>query len=299
MNKMKKNDYFIDVSSYQPADLTSICQAAGTRKTIIKVSEGTGYLSPNRFTQAQTSEPVGYYHFARFGGNVSQAVAEANCFLANLPTKVPYLVCDYEDGASTSKQANTNAVLAFMDKCAQAGYKPIYYSYKPYTLANVDYQQILAKYPNSLWIAAYPNYNVTPDPVWEIFPSMDGIRWWQFTSTGIAGGLDKNVVLLDDEQAASSTEKQEEISEEEEDMLNFVMRSKSGKQGYVGCVNGSIFGIGDIGTVGALQDAGCKHLVLDDGDFDRLINSQKLDDDKRNEVLKVALENVANTIKNK
>ena len=196
---MKKNDYFIDVSSYQSADLTAICQAAGTRKTIIKVSEGTGYLSPNRFKQTETSEPVGYYHFARFGGNVSQAVAEANYFLANLPTKVPYLVCDYEDGASTSKQANTNAVLTFMDKCAQAGYKPIYYSYKPYTLANVDYTQIIAKYPNSLWIAAYPNYNVTPDPIWDIFPSMDGIRWWQFTSTGIAGGLDKNVVLLDDD----------------------------------------------------------------------------------------------------
>lgn len=296
---MKKNDYFIDVSSYQSADLTAICQAAGTRKTIIKVSEGTGYLSPNRFKQTETSEPIGYYHFARFGGNAGQAVAEANYFLANIPAKVSYLVCDYEDGASTSKQANTDAILAFMDKVASAGYKPIYYSYKPYTLANVEYQQILAKYPNSLWIAAYPNYNVTPDPVWDIFPSMDGIRWWQFTSTGIAGGLDKNVVLLDDEQAASSTEKQEEIVEDEEDMLNFVMRSKSGKQGYVGCVNGAIFGIGDIGTVKALQDAGCKHLTLDDGDFQRLIESQKIDDDKRNEVLKVALENVANTIKNK
>lgn len=299
MNQMKKNDYFIDVSSYQSVDLTAICQAAGTRKTIIKVSEGTGYLSPNRFKQTETSEPVGYYHFARFGGNVSQAVAEANYFLANIPAKVPYLVCDYEDGASTSKQANTNAVLAFMDRCAQAGYKPIYYSYKPYTLANVDYHQILAKYPNSLWIAAYPNYNVTPDPVWSIFPSMDGIRWWQFTSTGIAGGLDKNVVLLDDEQTASSEKQETSTDEEEEDMLNFVMRSKSGKQGYVGCVNGAIFGIGDIGTVGALQDAGCKHLVLDDGDFDRLINSQKLDDEQRNKVLQVALENVANTIKNK
>lgn len=298
---MKKNDYFIDVSSYQSADLTAICQAAGTRKTIIKVSEGTGYLSPNRFKQTETSEPVGYYHFARFGGNVSQAVAEANYFLANIPAKVPYLVCDYEDGASTSKQANTAAILAFMDKCSQAGYKPIYYSYKPYTLANVDYHQILAKYPNSLWIAAYPNYNVTPDPIWDIFPSMDGIRWWQFTSTGIAGGLDKNVVLLDDEQTASSTEKQEEIetNEEEDDMLNFVMRSKTGKQGYVGCVNGAVFGIGDIGTVKALQEAGCKHLMIDDSDFQRLLDSQKIDDEKRNEVLKIALENVANTIKNK
>lgn len=296
---MKKNDYFIDVSSYQSANLTAICQAAGTRKTIIKVSEGTGYLSPARVTQTQTSEPIGYYHFARFGGNVNQAVAEANFFISNLPAKVPYLVCDYEDGASGSKQANTDAVLAFMGKCAQAGYKPIYYSYKPYTLANVDYTQIIAKYPNSLWIAAYPNYNVTPDPIWEIFPSMDGIRWWQFTSTGIAGGLDKNIVLLDDEQTVSSENKKTSTDEEEEDMLNFVMRSKSGKQGYVGCVNGAIFGIGDISTVTALQNAGCKHLTLADGDFDRLINSQKLDDEKRNEVLKVALENVANTIKNK
>lgn len=295
---MKKNDYFIDVSSYQPADLTNICAQAGTRKTIIKVSEGTGYLSPNRVTQTQTSEPIGYYHFASFSGDVNQAVAEANFFISNLPAKVPYLVCDYESGASADKQANTNAVLAFMDRCAQAGYKPIYYSGKPFTLKNIDYQRILAKYPNSLWIAAYPNYNVTPDPVWSIFPSMEGLKWWQFTSTAIAGGLDKNVVLIDDD--VTETKKQETVNDtEEEDMLNFVMRSKSGKTGYVGCVNGSVFGIGSIDTVTALQNAGCKHLVLDDGDFDRLINSQKLDDEKRNEVLKVALENVANTIKDK
>ena len=298
---MKKNDYFIDVSSYQPADLNNICAQAGTRKTIIKVSEGTGYLSPNRVTQTQTSEPIGYYHFARFSGNVNQAVAEADFFISNLPAKVPYLVCDYEDGASGNKQANTNAVLAFMDRCAQAGYKPIYYSYKPYTLKNIDYQQIIAKYPNSLWIAAYPNYEVTPDPVWSIFPSMDGVRWWQFTSTGLAGGLDKNVVLLDDDE--TETKKPETVNvvndTEEEDMLNFVMRSKSGKQGYVGVVNGGVFGIGDIGTVVALQEAGCKHLMIDDADFDRLLESQRLDDEKRNEILKVALENVANTIKDK
>lgn len=294
---MKKNDYFIDVSSYQSADLNNICAQAGTRKTIIKVSEGTGYLSPNRITQAQTSEPIGYYHFARFSGNVNQAVAEANFFISNVPTKVPYLVCDYEDGASGDKQANTNAVLAFMDRCAQAGYKPIYYSYKPYTLKNIDYQQIIAKYPNSLWIAAYPNYNVTPDPVWDIFPSMEGIKWWQFTSTGLAGGLDKNVVLIGDETEPT---KQETVNDtEEEDMLNFVMRSKSGKTGYVGVVNGGVFGIGDIGTVTALQEIGCKHLMIDDADFDRLIQSQKLDDEKRNEILKVALDNVANTIKEK
>ena len=294
MYLLRKNEYFIDVSAYQTETLDKEKQASGTDKTIIKVSEGLAWISTKAQKQSENSNPIGYYHFARFGGDSEQAKNEALFFINNLPSKkVSYLVCDYEDGASANKTANTQAVLTFMRVIREHGYKPIYYSYKPYTLANLDdYHNILKEFPNSLWIAAYPDYQIRNEPTWQIFPSLDGIRWWQFTSNAMLGGLDKNVVLLDDE-------KEENTEEEEEDMLNFVMRSKSGKQGYVGCVNGAIFGIGDIGTVTALQDAGCKHLMIDDGDFDRLLNSQKIDDEKRNEVLKVALENVANTIKDK
>ena len=295
---LRKNDYFIDVSAYQTETLDKEKQASGTDKTIIKVSEGLGWISTKAQKQSENSTPIGYYHFARFGGDTEQAKNEALFFINNLPSKkVTYLICDYEDGASSDKTANTQAVLTFMRVVREHGYKPIYYSYKPYTLTNLDdYHNILNEFPNSLWIAAYPDYQIRNEPTWQIFPSMDGIRWWQFTSNAMLGGLDKNVVLLDDEQ----TEKQETVTNEEEnEMLNFVMRSKSGKQGYVGCVNGAIFGIGDIGTVTALQDAGCKHLMIDDDDFTRLLNSQKIDDEKRNEVLKVALDNVANTIKDK
>ena len=295
---LRKNDYFIDVSAYQTETLDKEKQASGTDKTIIKVSEGLGWISTKAQKQSENSTPIGYYHFARFGGDTEQAKNEALFFINNLPSKkVTYLICDYEDSASANKTANTQAVLTFMRVVREHGYKPIYYSYKPYTLTNLDdYHNILNEFPNSLWIAAYPDYQIRNEPTWQIFPSMDGIRWWQFTSNAMLGGLDKNVVLLDDEQ----TEKQETVTNEEEnEMLNFVMRSKSGKQGYVGCVNGAIFGIGDIGTVTALQDAGCKHLMIDDDDFTRLLNSQKIDDEKRNEVLKVALDNVANTIKDK
>lgn len=294
---MHKGDYFIDVSAYQTDTLTKEKQASGTDKTIIKVSEGLSWLSPKAENQSENSNPIGYYHFARFGGDSEQAKKEALFFINNLPSKkVTYLVCDYEDGASPNKIANTQAVLTFMRVVSKHGYKPIYYSYKPYTLVNLDaYHKILNEFPDSLWVAAYPDYQIRNEPTWQIFPSMDGVRWWQFTSNAMEGGLDKNVVLIDDEEPKEENKE----NEEEEDMLNFVMRSKSGKQGYVGCVNGAIFGIGDIGTVTALQNAGCKHLMIDDGDFDRLLNSQKIDDDKRNEVLKVALENVANTIKNK
>lgn len=271
---MKKDDYFIDVSAYQPGDLTDICNASGTRNTIIKVTEGTGWLSPVVTQQTNTSNCVGYYHFARFGGDVGLAQAEADFFISNLPSKPRYLVCDYEDSASGNVQANTDAVIAFMDKCKQAGFEPIYYSYKPYTLANVYIDQVTAKYPNSLWIAGYPNYEVTPEPCWGVFPSMDNIRWWQFTSTGIAGGLDKNIVLIDDEVTSSSN------VEEEDENMNFVVRSQSGSTGYVAVVNGRVFGVGDIETVTQLQSAGAKHLNLPDADFDRFLVSQSRDSEE-------------------
>lgn len=294
---MHKDKYFIDVSTYQTDTLVKEKQASGTDKTIIKVSEGLSWLSPKAEIQSENSDPIGYYHFARFGGDIELAKNEALFFINNLPSKkVRYLVCDYEDGASADKTANTQAVLAFMRVIREHGYKPIYYSYKPYTLVNLDdYHNILNEFPNSLWIAAYPDYQIRNEPTWQIFPSMDGIRWWQFTSNAMQGGLDKNVVLINDDEPKE--ENKENV--EAEDMLNFVMRSKSGKQGYVGCVNGAIFGIADIGTVQALQEAGCKHLMIDDGDFQRLLESQKIDDETRNKVLQVALENVANTIKNK
>ena len=284
---LQKGDYFIDVSAYQSADLTGICQASGTNNTIIKVSEGVGWLSPVMAQQTSTSNCIGYYHFARFGGDVATAQAEANYFVNNLPSHPRYLVCDYEDGASGDKQANTNAVLAFMDICKANGFEPIYYSYKPYTLANVYVNQITARYPNSLWIAAYPNYDVTPHPVWEIYPDMSHTKWWQFTSTGIAGGLDKNVVIVGD-----SFKKKKE----EEDIMNFVVRSESGTEGWVAVVNGRVFGIGSMGTVDSLEGLGAKRLQLDDGDFKRFLESQARDSEEVSKAINEASASVVKAI---
>ena len=191
---MKKNDLFIDVSSHNGYDITGILNDMGTQNTIIKISESTTYINPCLSAQIEQSNPVGFYHFAWFGGDVEEAEREARYFLANVPTQVPYLVLDYEDHASGDRQANTDACLRFMQIIADAGYKPIYYSYKPFTLNNIDYQQILAEFPNSLWIAGYGLNDGNAD--FEYFPSMDGIRWWQYSSNP----YDKNIVLLDDEE---------------------------------------------------------------------------------------------------
>lgn len=191
---MQKNDLFIDVSSHNGYDIIGILEQMGTTNTIIKISEGTTYLNPCLSAQVEQSNPIGFYHFAWFGGDVEQAEAEARYFLDNVPQKVKYLCLDYEDHASDDAQANTDACIRFMEILKENGYEPIYYSYKPFTLNNIYYEQILAKFPNSLWIAGYGLNDGNAD--FEYFPSMDGIRWWQYSSNP----FDKNIVLLDDDE---------------------------------------------------------------------------------------------------
>ena len=136
------------------------------------------------------------YIWYQVGSDISKAKQCMDYFLPRVQTpKRSIVALDYEDGASCNQSANTDAILYGMRRIEQSGYTPIYYSYKPYTLAHVDYKRILAEFPNSLWIAAYKDYNVTTVPDYRYFPSMDGVAQWQFTSCYRAGGLDGNVDL--------------------------------------------------------------------------------------------------------
>ena len=129
-------------------------------------------------------------------GNMDIAKHTMDYFLPKIQTpKGSIVALDFEHGASSDRNANTETILYGMRRIKQAGYTPMYYSYKPFTLQYVDYQRIIKEFPNSLWIAWYPSYNVTPEPLYNYFPSMDGVAIWQFTSTYIAGGLDGNVDL--------------------------------------------------------------------------------------------------------
>lgn len=130
------------------------------------------------------------------GGNSQLGQFALDYYLPKVQTpKGSIVALDYEDGASGDVNANTDAILYGMRRIRNAGYTPMYYSYKPYTLAHVDYKRIIAEFPDSLWIAAYPNYLVTSKPNYAVFPSMDGVALYQFTSTYVAGGLDGNVDL--------------------------------------------------------------------------------------------------------
>ena len=136
------------------------------------------------------------YIWYQVGGDKQAAKKCMDYFLPRVQTPKGSLVAlDYEDGASASVSANTDAILYGMRRVKQSGYTPVYYSYKPYTLSHVDYKRILAEFPSSLWIAAYKDYSITTTPDYAYFPSMDGVAQWQFTSMYRAGGLDGNVDL--------------------------------------------------------------------------------------------------------
>ncbi|MGO5155653.1 LysM peptidoglycan-binding domain-containing protein [Ligilactobacillus ruminis] len=191
-----------DLSRYQ-----GYTAVKGQASDEFAISQIGGINSSGIYTQATYQSQVASgiaqglrmhtYIWYQVGGDKQAAKQCMDYFLPRVQTpKRSIVALDYEDGASCDQSANTDAILYGMNRIKQAGYTPVYYSYKPYTLAHVDYKRILAEFPNSLWIAAYKDYNVTTVPDYAYFPSMDGVAQWQFTSMYKAGGLDGNVDLL-------------------------------------------------------------------------------------------------------
>lgn len=162
-----------------------------------------GYYNQDTYkTQVSSAVAQGMrahtYIWYEVGGNAQLGVQVVNHFLPQIQTpKGSIVALDYEAGASYSKQANTDAILAGMRAIKNAGYTPMYYSYKPYTLQHVDYQRIIREFGNnSIWVAAYASYAVTTTPNYNYFPSLDGVGVWQFTDHyGHSEGLDGNVDL--------------------------------------------------------------------------------------------------------
>lgn len=194
-------DQGVDWSRYQGAngifgyghDKFAICQIGGVNGGGIYSQTTYGTQVASAIAQGKRAHTYIWY---QVGGSASLGEQVLNTFLPQVQTpKGSIVALDYESGASADKQANTNAILHGMRMIKAAGYTPMYYSGKPYTVANVYVDQIIREFPNSLWMAAYPDYNVTPTPNYNVFPSMDGVAIYQFTSTYVAGGLDGNIDL--------------------------------------------------------------------------------------------------------
>ncbi|QIW56379.1 LysM peptidoglycan-binding domain-containing protein [Pseudolactococcus raffinolactis] len=121
--------------------------------------------------------------------NTTLAKNILDTMLAQVQTpKGSIVALDVEDGV-----ANTDVILWSLKYIKDRGYTPLLYGYKHFLTNNLDLKRISDKF--GLWLGEYPDYNVTPVPNYNYFPSWDNIQIFQFTSTYVAGGLDGNIDL--------------------------------------------------------------------------------------------------------
>ena len=197
----------IDVASYQSADLSAHARS-GAKFAVVKVSEGTGYRNPKASGQVasarrQNMMPMGY-HFATFSASTSAAKREANYAIASAKAvglnPGSYLACDYESGDGNNinmgKNPTANAIIAFMKKVKDAGYKPLLYASSSVLRNNINTNSVVNKFPNSLWVAAYAISGRIDNPNFNYFPSMNGVSIWQFTDNWRGLNVDGNINVL-------------------------------------------------------------------------------------------------------
>lgn len=121
--------------------------------------------------------------------NTTLAKNILDTMLAQVQTpKGSIVALDVENGV-----ANTDVILWSLQYIKDRGYTPLLYGYKHFLTNNLDLKRISDKF--GLWLGEYPDYNVTPVPNYNYFPSWDNIQIFQFTSTYVAGGLDGNIDL--------------------------------------------------------------------------------------------------------
>lgn len=129
------------------------------------------------------------YIYAQFSGAV-QADQMLDYYLPKVQTpKGSIVALDVESG-----NPDLASVEHALQRVQDAGYTAVLYGYKSFLvnhLGSAGLQEIASQYP--LWLAKYPNYQVTPEPNYNYFPSFNNVQLFQFTSTYVAGGLDGNV----------------------------------------------------------------------------------------------------------
>lgn len=190
-----KGDQGVDWARYQGIngkwgyahDKFAICQIGGT------VDGWNTYDQSTYRTQVAATIAMGRraHTYVWWQNVTTQAQADRvlDYFLPKIQTpKQSIVALDVESGAQ-----NTTVVDYALNRIKQAGYTPVLYGYKSYLVNHVDLASLAKKYP--LWLAAYPDYNVTTKPNYGYFPSFDNVGIYQFTSTYVAGGLDGDVDL--------------------------------------------------------------------------------------------------------
>ncbi|MBJ7681049.1 GH25 family lysozyme [Weissella confusa] len=184
----------IDISNWQAGINLS---AVPADFVIVKVTEGTTYVSPVADTQYQgaksTGRLLGVYHFATGAG----AVEEAKFFLSNVQGYLgeAVLFLDWEGDVVAKGVGYAKAFLDYVYQ--QTSIRPLIYMSKSVT-NSYDWSTVSANY--GLWVAQYADTNPTgyQDDPWtdaKGYGSWSGPAIFQYASTGRLSGYNGNLDL--------------------------------------------------------------------------------------------------------
>ena len=198
-----------DVSSYQLSDFEYMLQRKqlGSEFTIVKLGgsggfEGEHYQNPKASAQltnaSKSGQDVAGYFWGQFGSDRLMAQKMARYAVADAHRtglkQGAAIALDYEQGASMSSTANTDAVIEFMSAIKDAGYKPLLYSGAYYMKKYVDIERIGKQFGTCLWVASYKTTGLQLAPDFAYFPSMNYVAMWQFADNW--HGTDGNEELV-------------------------------------------------------------------------------------------------------
>ena len=198
-----------DVSSYQLSDFEYMLQRKqlGSDFTIVKLGgssgfEGEHYQNPKASAQlanaSKSGQDVAGYFWGQFGSDRLLAQKMARYAVADAHRtglkQGAAIALDYEQGASMSSTANTDAVIEFMSAIKDAGYKPLLYSGAYYMRKYVDIERIGKQFGTCLWVASYKTTGLQLAQDFAYFPSMNYVAMWQFADNW--HGTDGNVELV-------------------------------------------------------------------------------------------------------
>ena len=198
-----------DVSSYQLSDFEYMLQRKqlGSEFTIVKLGgsggfEGEHYQNPKASAQlanaSKSGQDVAGYFWGQFGSDRLMAQKMAGYAVSDAHRtglkQGAAIALDYEQGASMSRTANTDAIIEFMSAVKSAGYKPLLYSGAYYMKRYVDIERIGKQFGTCLWVASYKTTGLQLAPDFDYFPSMNYVAMWQFADNW--HGTDGNVELV-------------------------------------------------------------------------------------------------------
>ncbi|KRN31643.1 GH25 family lysozyme [Liquorilactobacillus mali] len=208
------NSLGIDVSNWQDST-TQYFQGfkdKGATFTIVKLGgsgggEGVHYKNPKASAQLASASSVGLnvggYYWGQFGSSQSQAINMANLAISDaqrvgLKTS-SVIALDYEQGATSDKEANTQAIISFMETIEKANYKAVLYSGASYLRNYINVDEVGSVFGTRTWVASYKTTSLQTAPDFNYFPSMNYVAMWQYADNfySVDGNVDLTNLMSD------------------------------------------------------------------------------------------------------